>query len=68
MAAAVKPKKTCLAPEYQIVFPVNSVIAEPIKNKPIALSNALTNTAAIPLKKKNGITGIIVLFFVINLF
>ena len=45
---------TCLRPEYQMLFPVNNVMAEPIKNNPIELEIALAIIAGIPLKKKNG--------------
>lgn len=37
MAAAIKPNRTCLKPENQILFPVNKVILAPIKNNPQAL-------------------------------
>ena len=57
MAAASNPKITCLKPEYQMLFPVNKVIAEPIKNKPTELEMALAIIAGVPLKKKNGNNG-----------
>ena len=56
MAAASNPKITCLKPEYQMLFPVNKVIAEPIKNKPTELEMALAIIAGVPLKKKQGLT------------
>lgn len=59
IAAAKRPKMTCLIPENQTLFPVNSVIAEPIRNKPTALNPALKTIAFVPLQKKNGITGMI---------
>ena len=40
-----------------MLFPVNSVIAEPIKNKPIELEIALAIIAGVPPKKKNGKSG-----------
>ena len=54
IAAANNPKITCLKPEYQMLFPVKSVMAEPIKNKPIELEIALAIIAGVPPKKKNG--------------
>jgi hypothetical protein len=41
VAAAANPKITCRKPEYQTFFPVNKVIAAPIKNKPTALNPTL---------------------------
>ena len=40
-----------------MLFPVNNVMAEPIKNNPIELEIALAIIAGIPLKKKNGKSG-----------
>jgi hypothetical protein len=42
-----------------MLLPVNNVIAEPIKNKPSALTATLIKIAVIPVVKKKGITGII---------
>ena len=57
IAAANNPKMTCLKPEYQMLFPVKSVMAEPIKNKPTELEIALAIIAGVPPKKKNGNSG-----------
>ena len=40
-----------------MLFPVKSVMAEPIKNKPIELDIALAIIAGVPHKKKNGNSG-----------
>ena len=58
IAAAAKPKNTCLKPEYQTFFPVNNVIAAPITNNPIALAETLRIIAFIPSVNMNGKTGI----------
>ena len=42
-----------------MLFPVKSVMIEPIINKPIALDNELKNIPQKPPTKKKGITGII---------
>jgi hypothetical protein len=39
--AAKSPKITILNPEYKTLFPVKSVITEPMKNNPITLAPAL---------------------------
>jgi hypothetical protein len=57
-AAAASPNNTCRIPEYHTFFPVNNVIAAPIKNKPTALRPALNIIALKPLVNINGITGI----------
>ena len=59
MAAAANPKITCRIPEYQKFFPVNKVIAEPIRNNPKPLKIVLTRIAFMPTKKKNGAKGMI---------
>jgi hypothetical protein len=57
MAAASSPKITCRKPEYQTDFPVNNVIAAPIRNNPNALRLAQAIIACIPSIKKNGSDG-----------
>ena len=59
MAAAISPNSTWRNPENQILLPVNSVIADPIKNNPAALHPTLIIIAVMPDAKKKGITGII---------
>jgi hypothetical protein len=59
MAAAAKPNSTCRNPENQRLFPVNNVIAEPIKNKPMELRATLKAMAGMPFMKIKGITGMI---------
>jgi hypothetical protein len=39
--AAKSPKITILNPEYKTLFPVKSVMTEPMKNNPITLAPAL---------------------------
>ena len=58
IAAASKPNNTCLKPENQMLFPVNKVIAEPIKNNPIALQITLIIMAIFPSRNMKGNTGI----------
>jgi hypothetical protein len=55
-AAAASPNITCRKPENQILFPVNKVIADPIKNKPIALQATLIIMAVKPLVNMKGAT------------
>lgn len=57
IAAAAKPKNTCLNPEYQTFFPVNNVIAAPIIKSPDALAETLRIMAFIPLVNMKGKTG-----------
>ena len=59
MAAAINPKTICRAPEYQKFFPVKSVMAAPIRNKPTVLKMTLAAMAVVPVVKINGTTGII---------
>lgn len=59
IAAAKSPNITCRNPEYQMLLPVNNVIAHPIINSPAALHATLITIAIIPFTKKNGNTGII---------
>jgi hypothetical protein len=59
IAAAASPNPTCLSPENQILFPVNNVMADPIKNKPNALAIVLNTIAFIPVVNINGKTGMI---------
>ena len=58
MAAAIRPNNTCRNPEYQILFPVNNVMADPIKNNPVALAATLMIIAVMPVVNIKGITGI----------
>ncbi len=57
-AAAARPNNTCLNPEYHTFFPVNNVIAAPIRNNPAALIETLIRMAFIPFVNMNGMTGI----------
>ncbi len=57
MAAATSPNNTCRNPEYQILLPVNKVIAAPIKNSPKALEKTLIKMAEFPFKNIKGKTG-----------
>ena len=57
-AAAANPKSTCLIPENQILFPVNNVIAEPMRNSPRLLAITLITIAGMPFVNRKGITGI----------
>ena len=59
IAAAARPKTTCLRPDRQTFLPVDKVIVEPIKNSPAALRPTLRKMAFIPLVNMNGKTGMI---------
>lgn len=59
MAAAASQKNTCLAPEYQTFFPVNKVMAPPIRKSPTELATVLKTIALNPVVNINGNTGII---------
>jgi hypothetical protein len=59
IAAAARPKTTCLRPDRQTFLPVAKVIVEPIKNSPAALTPTLRKMAFIPLANMNGKTGMI---------
>ena len=59
IAAAARPKTTCLRPDRQTFLPVDKVIVEPIKNSPAALRPTLSKMAFILLVNMNGKTGMI---------
>lgn len=57
IAAAARPKITCRIPEYQMLFPVNNVMAPPMRNNPTALIPALASIASVPVMNMKGMTG-----------
>jgi hypothetical protein len=59
MAAAIRPKSTCLKPEDHRFLPVNKVIALPIRKSPIALKMTLSIIDFMPVVNRNGANGII---------